>query len=375
MPQDTLRDYPHFDHVGSLIRPPDLVAAWRAWEDGRIAANELAARQDDAIRQVVKLQEGLGLQLVSDGEFRRVGWSRGFINAVEGMEFRPGYLEFRNAAGETFQAPAPVATKKLNRTKAIVTDDFRFLKSIAAVPPKVTMPSPSHMHFGHFGEAADRTLYPDMEAYWTDLAAIYRAEITELSRIGCTHVQFDECPLALIYDTHNMAVMRQHGEDPDRLLDTYLRATNRALENRPRTMTIAMHMCRGNANDWWLGSAGYDKVAERVFNELDIDVFLLEYDTARAGDFTPLRFLPKGKRALLGLISTKSAGLEQPDHIKRRVDDAARFVPIEQLGLCPQCGFASAAVSKFAHGTNPMTLEIERSKLSLMVDIARDLWR
>lgn len=362
------------DHVGSLKRPPELREAWRDWEAGKLPEEKLREVQDHAIRDAVAMQERLGLPIVTDGEFRRGGWSRGFLNAVEGFDFRASKLVFRNDEGVTTPSPAPMATKRVRRTKPIVTDDYKFLKSVAKNPVKVTMPTPSHMHFGQFKDAVDRKVYPDVEAYWSDMVAVFQQEIKDLYAAGCRYLQLDEVPLALLCDKNIRALARSEGDDPDKLAALYIAVLNRAVAGRPADLTIGMHLCRGNMESMWMGDGGYAPIAEALFTRADVDAFLLEYDSRRAGDFEPLRYLPAGKRAYLGIISTKNPELESPDDLVRRLDDAARYAPLDRLGICPQCGFASAAMSKFAVLPSKLTADIQTLKIELLVDVGRRVW-
>jgi 5-methyltetrahydropteroyltriglutamate--homocysteine methyltransferase len=364
----------HVDHVGSLLRPPALREAWVAHEEGRLPAAALAAAQDRAIRDVVREQEALGLAVVSDGEFRRGGWSRGFLAAVAGFGFKPSRLVFRNESGVSTPAPAPFAEGRLKQARPIVADDYAFLAGVTSRLAKVTMPTPSHMHFGHFGACFDRTAYPDIDAFFDDLVAIYRAEIADLVARGCRFLQLDEVPLALLCDDTNRGIAREAGEDPEALVDAYIGLVNRILAGRPPTLRVALHLCRGNMQGLWMGDGGYAPIAEKLFNALEVDAFLLEYDSPRAGDFAPLRHLPKGKTAFLGLVSTKNPALESGDELKRRLDEAARHAPVAQLGLSPQCGFASSAMSKFNVLPNPMTPELQRQKLARLVEVAAAVW-
>ena len=365
---------PHADHVGSLIRPPDLMTAWRGQEEGKIDRDELARVQDDAIRDVVKLQEDIGLQVVTDGEFRRGGWSRGFLDAVGAFGFKPSKLTFHNDQGDSAPAPAPVAEKKIEWRGPIVASDYGFLKDVATVTPKVTMPTPSHMHFGHFTDAAAPDVYSDIEDYWADLTSVYRTEIDKLGQAGCDLLQLDEVPLTLCCDGTNRQVAAENGQDPEALIDRYIRAINDAVAGRPADMRVLLHMCRGNMQGLWMGDGGYAPIAERLFGETDVDGFLLEYDSPRAGDFAPLRYLGAGKTAYLGLVSTKNPEVETADDLKRRIEEAAQQVDGAQLGICPQCGFGSSAMSKFNVLDNPMTPEIQRAKLERLVQVADDVW-
>ena len=365
----------HVDHVGSLVRPQELTDAWFAAEAGKLGKDELAKVMDKCIREAVKLQEDIGLEFITDGEFRRGGWSRGFLDAVEGFGFKPSHLVFQNEDGIKTPAPAPVATKKMKRKRNIVADDFAFLKGVTRKTPKVTMPTPSHMHFGHFGDAADRSVYANMDDYWRDLVAVYREEIAALAKAGCTLLQLDEVPLALCCDDTNRGIARDHGEDPDKLVDRYIRVVNDAIAGRPKDIRVILHLCRGNMQGLWMGHGGYEPIAERLFNELDVDAYLMEYDSPRAGDFQPLKHLPRGKIAYLGLVSTKKPALEPADELKRRLDEASKFAPLERLGLCPQCGFGSSAMSKFNVLPNPMTIDLEKRKLARLIEVAEAVWR
>jgi methionine synthase II (cobalamin-independent) len=364
----------HADHVGSLLRPPELMAAWRSHEDGECAPDHLRTVQDAAIRDVVALQEEIGLAVVSDGEFRRGGWSRGFLDAVGAFAFRPSKLVFRNEDGVTTAAPAPVATGRIARRAPVVVEDYKFLRSVTAATPKVSMPTPSHMHFGQFDEAADRAVYPDMDDYWNDLIDVYREEIAALGEAGCTLLQLDEVPLTLCCDETNRGIARAAGEDPDRLIDLYIDLINRAVEGRPANMRVLMHLCRGNMQGLWMGDGSYAPIAEKLFAEARVDGFLMEYDSDRAGDFTPLKYLPGGKRVYLGLISTKRREIETVDHLTRQIEAAGRYADPAQLGICPQCGFGSSAMSKFNVLENPMTLDLERRKLARLVEVADAVW-
>lgn len=362
------------DHVGSLKRPPELMQAWRDWEAGRVGLDALREAQDRVIRDVVAMQQDLGLPVVTDGEFRRGGWSRGFLSAVEGFDFRASRLTFRNEDGFSTPSPAPVATRPIRRIRPIVTDDFGFLQSATTQRVKVTMPTPSHMHFGQFREAIDRSVYPDVEQYWEDLIAVFRQEIGELHVAGCRYVQLDEVPLALLCDSNIRALTKQEGDDPDRLVARYVDALNRAVAGRPADMTVAMHLCRGNMEGLWMGDGGYAPIAEVLFTQCDVDAYLLEYDSPRAGDFAPLRHLPARKRAYLGIISAKNPQLESSDDLMRRLDEAAKHAPMAQLGICPQCGFASAAMSKFAVMPSKLTADIQTLKLQRLVEVGHRAW-
>jgi 5-methyltetrahydropteroyltriglutamate--homocysteine methyltransferase len=362
------------DHVGSLKRPPELINAWRECERGALSPDALRTVQDRAIRDAITMQETLGLPVVTDGEFRRGGWSRGFLNAVDGFDFRASKLTFRNDDGFSTVSPAPVICKPVRRTKPIVTDDYKFVQSHATRRVKVTMPTPSHMHFGHFKEAVDPSIYPDIETYWNDLIAIFRQEIADLYAAGCRYLQLDEVPMALLCDLNIRALTKSEGENPDALVASYIDVLNRAIAERPVDMTIGMHLCRGNMEGLWMGDGGYAPIAEALFTRCDVDAFLLEYDTQRAGDFTPLRYLPPGKRAYLGMISTKNPVVETVDDLLRRLEQAAQHTPMERLGICPQCGFSSAAMSKFAVLPSKVTTDVQTLKIERLVEVGRRAW-
>jgi 5-methyltetrahydropteroyltriglutamate--homocysteine methyltransferase len=358
------------EHIGSFLRPERLLAAARATRGGTGPAGDLRAVQDECIREVVALQEALGLRCVTDGEFRRRGWSAGFIDAVEGFGLREGTLGFRDGAGDRGRLPSPYARARLARTRPIVADELRFLQSVARTGvPKVTIPAPDVMHFFLGPRSVDPAVYPDIEAYYADLAAVYRAEIGDLARLGGRHLQLDDTALPCNCDGGARAGVRARGEDPDRLTARYVALINEVLAACPPSMTRSIHMCRGNLRGAWMAEGGYEPIAERVFGGLAVDAFLLEFDTPRAGDFRPLRFVPAPRRVVLGLVSTKTPALESADHLERRIDEAARYVPLERLGLSPQCGFSSVSGSG-----QPLTADDQRRKLELVVQVAREVW-
>jgi 5-methyltetrahydropteroyltriglutamate--homocysteine methyltransferase len=356
------------EHVGSLLRPKALRDAFRDRQAGRMDAAAFEETMARCIREAIAMQESVGLRVISDGEFRRGSWFFGFVQAVEGFAVKPAEFGFHDAAGGTLAFDTAYAASPLRRTRGIVTEDFRFLKGVTGRTAKVTIPTPSVSHFFRPRDPFDRSVYADAEAYWRDLVAIYREEIAELGRLGCTYLQLDEVPLAMLSDARVQATVRGAGGDPEALLGTYIRKANEALAGRPAGMTTAMHLCCGNYKGMWMAEGGYDWVAERLFGEVGVDGFLLEYDTPRAGDFAPLRFLPAGKTAVLGLVSSKTPALESKDALKRRIDEAARHAPLDQLALSPQCGFASSA------GGNPLTEDDQRRKLALVVEVAREVW-
>ncbi|MFL5088793.1 MAG: 5-methyltetrahydropteroyltriglutamate--homocysteine S-methyltransferase [Xanthobacteraceae bacterium] len=359
------------DHVGSLIRPEPLIAARQAAERSEIAQSALQRIQQDAIRDVVRLQEEMGFKLATDGEFNRASWQRDFLLKLDNVELIPSRLtvRFHSAAGTRDHSPPSLRVAgKLSRPHNIFVDDFRFLQSVARAVPKVTIPSPTVLHFRGGRDAIDRHAYPDIDDFYADLARVYRQEIQALADAGCRYLQIDEVNLAYLCDPALRAEVANMGEDPAALPATYAKLLNDAIAGRPRDMVVCMHLCRGNFAGAWIAEGGYDSIADLLFNEIDVDGYFLEYDTSRAGGFDPLRLLPRGKAAVLGLVTTKSGQLETKDELKRRIDEASRYAPIEQLALSPQCGFSSGI------GGNAMTIEDEIAKLRLVADTARDVW-
>ncbi len=362
------------EHVGSLIRPQGLVNARQAAAtpgNGEARA-ELQRIQDAAIREVVTLQEELGFRVTTDGEFNRSSWQRDFLLKIKNVADAPSKVpvKFHSATGVREHAPPTLCvTGKLERPAGgMFVDDFKRLKRFATVTPKVTFPSPSVVHFRGGRDMIDRTAYPDLAEFYADLAGIYREEIADLAAAGCRYIQFDEVNLAYLCDPALRDHVRAIGEDPDALPSTYARLVNACLIGMPDDMTASMHLCRGNFAGHWVAEGGYEPIAEVLFNALNITGYLLEYDSERAGGFEPLRYLPKGKVAVLGLVTTKSPVLEHKDQLKRLIEAAERHVGLEQLALSPQCGFASGI------GGETMTLDQQRAKLRLVVDTAREVW-
>ena len=361
------------DHVGSLIRPEALIDARAAAQQDATARGELVRVQHAAIREVVRLQQEIGLALATDGEFNRQSWQRDFLLKIGNVKPTAAKLtvRFHSAAGTRDHAPPSLqVVGKLSRPDGIFVDDFAFLASVvpAGVTAKLTIPSPTIVHFRGGREAIDKRAYPEMDAFYADLAAVYRAEIRDLARAGCRYLQIDEVNLAYLCDPELRRQVANIGEDPDSLPKTYAGLLNAVIAERPADMTVCMHLCRGNFAGAWIAEGGYEPVAELLFNEIGVDGYFLEYDSLRAGDFAPLRFLPKGKIAVLGLVTTKSPNMESKDELKRRLDAASRHAPIEQLALSPQCGFSSGI------GGNAMTIDDEIKKLSLVVETAREVW-
>lgn len=367
----TARRTPPFraEHVGSLLRPRALKEAAQARGAGPDGEAAYRRTLDAAVERAVRLQEDVGLPSLTDGEFGRTSWFGFFFERVEGFTLKPSLYRFHDECGHDHAWNTCYAERRVRRTGSICGEEFRRLQGFARRGmPKATMPSPSALHFFRGRDAADRAVYPDDEAFWDDLVAVYRAEIAELGRLGCRYLQLDEVPIAMLCDPSIREQATAQGLDPDGLLETYVAVANRALAERPQGMTVGMHFCRGNFRSRWMASGGYEPVAEKAFGGLAVDAFFLEYDSERAGDFAPLRFLPKDKYAVLGLISTKTGALEDQDALRRRIDEAARHAPLENLCLSPQCGFASVA------GGNAIGEDEQRRKLELVVETARRVW-
>jgi len=359
------------EHVGSFVRPERLLRAARAHRAGDLDADAYREIQDGCIAEIVAWQDDIGMPSVTDGEFRRRSWSAGVIDALDGFGLRDeGVLGFRDQDGERAVAASPYARAKLARRHPIVADDFAYVRSLRPRGfAKATMASPPVMHFYLGPRSFETDVYADRDAYFAALAEIYRDEIADLAAAGCTYVQLDETALACNCDDAARAAVRERGEDPDELTDAYVGLINAAIRDRPAGMTIALHMCRGNLKGAWMAEGGYEPIAKRLFAGLAVDAYLMEYDTPRAGDFTPLRHLPAGKTAVLGLISTKTPALESKDEIKRRIDEAAKFAPLDRLALSPQCGFSSGG-----GGGQVVTADDTRRKLELVLDVAREVW-
>jgi 5-methyltetrahydropteroyltriglutamate--homocysteine methyltransferase len=362
------------DHVGSLLRPPELLSAREEFAAGRINAEDLRRVEDDAIRDVVALQRDAGLQSATDGEFRRATWHMDFIYQLGGIEQAPGDLkvQFRNPEGTVEWTPAALhVTQKLHLNHTIFAEAYEFLaKTVTAdQTPKLTIPSPNMVHYRGGRAAVDERIYPDMGGFWEDLCAAYADELRALGELGCTYLQFDDTSLAYLNDPRQREEIAARGtSDVEHLHEQYVRNINRALEGRPDGMTVTTHLCRGNFRSSWAAEGGYDFVAEALFGGLGVDGFFLEYDDPRSGGFEPLRFVPKGKYVVLGLVTTKRGELESKDLLKRRIDEAAQYVPIEQLCLSPQCGFSSTVEG------NALTREEQLAKLELIVETAAEVW-
>ncbi len=360
------------DHVGSLLRPPELLAARDDFAAGRITAEQLRVVEDKAITDAVRMQEAVGLQSATDGEFRRATWHMDFIYQIGGVSKAPGNLavKFHNASGDIEWTPAALHVGgKLQMDHTIFADDFRYLQSqVTTALPKLTIPSPNMVHYRGGPASMDPAVYPDIEEFWTDLATAYGDEVARLYDLGCRYLQFDDTSLAYLNDPAQRAEIAARGEDAEHLHLRYIKNVNAALAGKPADMAVTTHLCRGNFRSSWAASGGYDFVAEALFSELNVNGFFLEYDDERSGSFEPLRFIPPGKMVVLGLVTTKRGELEKADDLKRRIDEAARYVPLDQLCLSGQCGFSSTVEG------NVVTYDEEVAKLELIVSVARDVW-
>jgi 5-methyltetrahydropteroyltriglutamate--homocysteine methyltransferase len=369
----TVRSKPPFraDHVGSFLRPRALLDAREQYRSGSLAPAELRGIEDAAIREIVRFQEDLGLKGITDGEFRRTYFHVDFLEQLQGVETKGGIaVSFRSAGGKVdFAPPVMHVTGPLRHVRPIQAADFGFLKSVAKQLPKVSIPSPTMLHFRGGRGAISKTAYPELEpAFYEDVARCYRAELKALGDAGCHYVQMDDTNLAYLCDPRMREGARQRGDDPDELPLRYARLINAAIDGRPADMTVCVHLCRGNFRSAWAAEGSYEPVAEVLFNELAVDGYFLEYDDVRSGSFAPLRFVPKGKTVVLGLVSTKVGELESKDQLKRRIDEAAKHVDVGQLCLSPQCGFSSTV-----HG-NDIAHESQAEKLRLVVETAREVW-
>ena len=356
------------DHVGSLLRPAALRQAFRQHAAKEIGDAEFGKLQDQCIRDVLAMQEQVGLKVVSDGEFRRGSYWGRFVERTDGFAIKPASFKFRNDAGHEVEFTAPYATKKIKRLQPLALDEFMFLRGATRLTGKITLPAPSTMHFYRCNDYADSTAYTDVDAFFADLATVFRQEIAGLAKAGCRYVQLDEVAVALLCDPAIRDEIKRSGSDPDGLVDLYIKSINNAVAECPSDVVIGVHMCRGNFKGHYLGAGGYESVAERFFTDTKVNHFLLEFDTPRAGDFAPLHFVPKNKGVVLGVISSKTPVLESLDALKRRVDEATRYIDLDRLAIGPQCGFASTVAG------NPVTEDDERRKLTLVVDAARQFW-
>ena len=370
MPASASRPF-HADHVGSLLRPPELHRAREQAQKGEISAAELTKIEDRCIRNVVALQEAAGLQSITDGEFRRAFWHVDFLVGLQGIvPTQSDYaVTFKGEHGETANTSSMlIVDDKIRRPKPIMVDHFAAVRALTGRTAKICIPAPTYLHMRGGRKVVSEKVYPDMEEFWADIIRAYREEIADLVKAGCTYLQLDDVSISYLCDQEIRAQITRDGEDPDKLQKKYVSVLNAIIAGRPADLSVAIHTCRGNFQSMWMASGGYDAIAETILGGLDVDGFFLEYDTDRSGGFEPLRFVGPGKRVVLGLVSSKKPELERKDALKRRVDAAAKYVPMEQLALSPQCGFAST------HHGNRITEDVEKRKLALVVETAAELW-
>jgi 5-methyltetrahydropteroyltriglutamate--homocysteine methyltransferase len=361
------------DHVGSLLRPAGLLDARAAFARGELDADGLRSTEDDAIRDAVRKQADVGLQSATDGEFRRASWHMDFIYALDGVTKSQGNLavHFHRADGDIDFTPSAMHVDgRIGVSETIFGDAFRFLQTCdTPAVRKLTLPSPSMVHYRGGRAAIDPAVYPELDAFWADLTAAYADEVRRLGELGCTYLQLDDTSLAYMNDPAQRAHVAEIGGDPMHQHEEYIRHINEAIAGRPKEMTVTTHMCRGNFRSAWAAEGDYEFVADALLNRLDVDGFFMEWDDERSGGFEPLRFLPKGdKRVVLGLVTTKSGELESKDELKRRIEAAARFAPLDQLCLSPQCGFSSTVEG------NELTEDEQWAKLRLVVEVADEVW-
>ncbi len=360
------------DHVGSLLRPKELLAARADHQKGLVSTEALRQLEDAAIADAVRMQEDIGLSGITDGEFRRASWHMDFLYQIGGVTKEQDNLQvqFHNEKGDiAFTPTKPHIAGKLHLEKPIFADAFTYLKSVVKTgTPKLTIPSPSMLHYRGGSTIIDHRVYPDIAEFWSDLARVYSEEIAALGKLGCSYLQLDDTSLAYLNDPAQRKYVAELGGDAENQHLTYIRGFNAAIANRPAGMTICTHLCRGNFRSSWVASGGYDYVADALFNQLNVDGYFLEFDDERSGGFEPLRFLPKGKKVVLGLVTTKRPALENKDDLKRRIDQAAKYAPLEQLCLGPQCGFSSTQEG------NALTREDQIAKLRLIVETAKEVW-
>lgn len=356
------------DQVGSLLRPEALSAARARWKAGEIDADALREIEDGAIRDAVRRQQDIGLQGITDGEFRRDWWHLDFLAQLDGVTLKDNPGPKFKIAGQSEQPPIATVDGRIACSRPIMADHFAFLaKTVTTGTPKMTIPSPSMLHLRGGRAAVSREAYPDLDAFWDDVAAAYRAAIRHLADAGCRYLQLDDITFAYLCDPKIQANCRANGDDPAELPRRYAQTINAALKDRPEGMAVTIHTCRGNFKSAWVAEGGYDPVVEAMFST-DVDGWFMEFDSERAGGFEPLRAVPKGRTVVLGLVTTKLGELESKDALKRRIDEAARIVPLEQLALSPQCGFSST------HHGNALSQDDQWRKLERVVEVAREVW-
>jgi 5-methyltetrahydropteroyltriglutamate--homocysteine methyltransferase len=361
------------DHVGSLLRPAHLLQAREDHAAGRIDDDELRGIEDDAIREVVRRQESIGLNGITDGEFRRESWHMDFIYQLGGItkvQDDTIHVHFENAEREYDWAPPSAhVSDTVTLPRTIFAEHFEFLKdTVTQGTPKLTIPSPSMVHYRGGRSAIDESVYPDLDRFWDDLTAAYAEQVRGIAELGCTYLQLDDTSLAYVNDPKQREHIAEIGGDPEHQHEAYIANINRALAGRPEGLTVTTHMCRGNNQSMWAAAGSYDFVADALFNQLEVDGFFMEWDDERSGGFEPLRYVPKGKIVVLGLVTTKRPQLEGKDMLKRRIEDASRFVDVEQLCLSPQCGFSSTREG------NDLTIDEQFAKLELVIETAAEVW-
>lgn len=362
------------DHVGSLLRPEPLRGARAGYAAGTKDAAALREATDAAVAEAVRKQAEVGLNGATDGEFRRSSWHMDFIYQLGGIDQSEQHLkvEFHNPDGTKEFSPAALRVSgPITLRETIFADAFRFLRSATettGATPKLTIPSPSMVHYRGGAAQIDPSVYPDMEQFWADLSTAYAEQIRGLGELGCTYLQLDDTTLAYLNDPNQRAMLTARGEDGEHMHERYIRQFNAALAGRLAGMRITTHMCRGNFQSSWVAEGGYEFIAESLFGGLDVDGFFLEFDDARSGDFAPLRFVPRDKYVVLGLVTTKRGELESKDELKRRIEEASRYLPLEQLCLSPQCGFSSTEEG------NALTEDQQWAKLERIVETAAEVW-
>jgi len=362
------------DHVGSLLRPAGLLKARDDHAAGRIDDDELRAIEDDAIRDVVKMQRDVGLLSATDGEFRRTSWHMDFIYALGGVTQVEGeriHVQFRDESGEyDYAPPAMRVADRITLPRPIFADAFTFLRDAVdpGITAKLTVPSPSMVHYRGGNSSIDPSAYPDIDEFWTDLVSAYAAQVQGVYDLGCRYLQLDDTSLAYVNDPAQREHILAIGGDPEHLHEQYIANINRALAGRPDDLAVTTHLCRGNNQSMWAAEGGYDFVAEALFGDLEVDGYFLEFDDERSGTFEPLRYVPKGKQVVLGLVTTKRPALEDKDMLKRRIEEASRYIDIDQLCLSPQCGFSSTVEG------NHLSHDDQVAKLRLVVETAQEIW-
>ncbi len=373
----TTRPNPPFraDHVGSFLRPQSLLAAREQRAKGGITPEQLRLVEDKAIAGIVQFQRDVGLQSITDGEFRRTYFHLDFLEQLGGVSTDIPVIVKKPDGSEELAPPAIRVVDKVRHIKDIQLADFNYLKQqvsasdVAGLTPKVTIPSPTMLHFRGGRGGISRAAYPELEpAFYDDVAAAYGDELRSLAAAGCSYVQMDDTNMAYLCDERMREAARSRGDDPNELPHRYAAFINKVVAHKPAGMTLAMHLCRGNFKSTHAAAGNYEPVAEALLAEMDLDAYFLEYDDERSGDFRPLRYLPRGKTVVLGLVTTKFGQMESKDSLKRRIDEAAKYAPMEQLCLSPQCGFSSTV-----HGNN-IAVEDQRHKLRLVVETAQEVW-